>query len=316
MRYLFPIALFAFAAPLAAEPLLLVGNKSENTVSFIDLATGKERERVATGNMPHEIAISPDGKRAAVVAYGDTTVDIFDVASGDLAKRIDLAPNARPHGIVWLADGRIVATTEGSDTLTLVSADLSKVEGISTGQKVSHMVAVNPGGGLAYVANIGSGTVSVVDIDKREKLADIAVGGKPEGIALSPDGRWLWVGDLSAPVVRAIDTSTRTVVAEVSVDPVAIRVAFTPDGRWVVTSNVLAGTLSVIDAEEKTVTRTITVSGDQEAGQVTILFSADGKRLYAAETGRDQIAEIDFEKGAVLRRLNAGKNGDGLAIAP
>ena len=57
------------------------------------------------------------------------------------------------------------------------------------------------------------------------------------------------------------------------------------------------------------------ISGQLEGGQVTILFSADGKRLYAAETGRDAIAEVDLATGEVLRRLPAGKNGDGLAIA-
>ena len=48
---------------------------------------------------------------------------------------------------------------------------------------------------------------------------------------------------------------------------------------------------------------------------MTILFSADGRRLYVAETGRNQVAEVDFESGAVLRRLAAGAQGDGLAIA-
>ena len=59
---------------------LLIGNKGENTVSFVDLATGRELGRAATGPMPHEIAVSPDGRQAAVVAYGGRTIDIFDVA--------------------------------------------------------------------------------------------------------------------------------------------------------------------------------------------------------------------------------------------
>jgi DNA-binding beta-propeller fold protein YncE len=62
--------------------------------------------------------------------------------------------------------------------------------------------------------------------------------------------------------------------------------------------------------------REISVSGSQEAGQVTIILSPDGKRVYAAETGRNQVAEVDLASGKVLRRLPAGKNGDGLAIAP
>ncbi len=92
--------------------------------------------------------------------------------------------------------------------------------------------------------------------------------------------------------------------------------AASPDGRWIVTSDLGAGGLTVIDAQARTVAREIEVSGTHEAGQVTILFSADGRRVYAAETGRDQIAEIDIGEGRVIRRLPAGKQGDGLAIAP
>ena len=66
-------------AKAGAQGTLLVGNKGEDTVSFIDLASGGELARLPTGRMPHEIAISPDGKQAAVVAYGGTTIDIFDI---------------------------------------------------------------------------------------------------------------------------------------------------------------------------------------------------------------------------------------------
>ena len=42
-------------SPLAADTLL-IGNKGENTVSFVDLESGQERARVSTGSAPHEIA--------------------------------------------------------------------------------------------------------------------------------------------------------------------------------------------------------------------------------------------------------------------
>jgi YVTN family beta-propeller protein len=304
----------AFAVPAAAETLL-VGNKGEDTVSFIDLANGKERARVGTGPMPHEIAISPDQKRAAVVAYGGTSIDIFDVAAAKRLKRIDLAPNVAPHGIVWLADGRILATTEKSKSLTVIGPRNDRVRAISTGQNGSHMVAVSRDKARAYVANVPSGTVSVIDLRASKKIADIAVGGMPEGIALTPDGKQLWVGNLAAPEVRVIDTATLRKIATLPTDPVSIRVAISPDGKTAVTSNMGAGTLTLFDVHTLQRTRTISVSGHKEAMQVTILFSRDGKRLYVAETGTDQIAEVDIAKGTVLRRFAAGKNGDGLAIA-
>lgn len=304
------------AAPAAAQTLL-IGNKGEDTMSFVDLATGRELGRAATGRMPHEIAISPDGRQAAVVAYGARTIDIFDVATRTKLRTIDLSPNEGPHGIAWLADGRILATTERSQALTVVDTRHGdRLTAIPTGQQSTHMVAVSADSRRAYTANIRSGSVSVIDLVAGRKLSDIAVGGQPEGIALSPDGRTLWVGDNAGARVLAYDTRTLGKVAELTTGPVPIRVMASPDGRWIVTSNAGDGTLTVIDARTRRVARTITVSGAREAVQVTIIFSADGRLLYAAETGRNRIAEVDMASGRVLRHLPAGTQGDGLAIAP
>ncbi|MCA0210021.1 MAG: beta-propeller fold lactonase family protein [Proteobacteria bacterium] len=316
MRQAIVAALFALslAAPAAAETLL-VGNKGEDTLSVVALASGEELARLPTGKMPHEIAISPDGKQAAVVAYGSTTIDVFDIARRTRLRTIDLSPNQRPHGLVWLSDGRLVATTEGSDSVAVVAPG-DKLTSISTGQKGTHMIVVAPDGRTAYTANIGSGTVSVLDLRTGKKRRDLAVGGKPEGIALTKGGRELWVGDLNAPRVSIWDTKTGKKVAEQPVDPVAIRVLASPNGRLVATSNIAAGTISLFDAGTRALLKTIKVSGEEAKGQVTLLFSADSKRLYAAETGHDKVAEIDVASGNVLRRIAAGKNGDGLAIAP
>lgn len=302
------------ACAAADGPILLVGNKGEDTLSFIDLESGKELSRAATGRMPHEIAVSPDGKQAAVVAYGGTSIDLFDVATRAKIRTIELAPNAGPHGIVWLAVGRIIVTTERSRSVAIVDPAKGIVTAsIATDQNGTHMVAVSTDGSRAFTANIPAGTVSVIDLKTGKKLSDIAVGGRPEGITLSQDGRTLWVGDLEGARVQAFDAQSLEKVAEVATGAVPIRVAASPDGQWIVTSNVGAGTLTIIDAATRAKAREVVVSGSAEAGQVTILFGPNG-RLYAAETGRDQVAEVDLETGQVLRRLKAGKNGDGLAI--
>ena len=319
-------AVLALAGCAPAEPggrdaagagTLIVGNKGEDSLSFVDLATGRELGRAATGKAPHEVAISPDGRQAAVVAYGGRSIDIFDIASRTRLRTVDLAPNEGPHGLVWLADGRLVATTERSRSVTLVDTrrgDL--VSAIPTGQMGTHMVAVARDGRTAYTANIGSGTVSVLDLAAGRKLRDVEVGGRPEAIALSPDGATLWVGDLEGARVQAFDTGSFARLAELPTGKVPIRLVATEDGKWVIASNAGAGTLTVIDAKRLAVVRTVSVSGSAEAAQVTIILSPDGRRLYAAETGRDQVAEVELASGRVLRRLPAGRNGDGLAIAP
>jgi YVTN family beta-propeller protein len=305
----------ASGAPPAGS-VLLIGNKGEDSVSFVDLASGKELGRSPTGKMPHEIAISPDGKQAAVVAYGDKTIDLFDVATRTKLRTIDLSPNEGPHGIAWLKDGRLVVTTERSQSLAVVDPVAGTVSAsIKTDQQGTHMVAVTKDGSTAYTANIAGGTVSVIDLKAGRKLRDIAVGGRPEGIALSGDELVLWIGDLEGGRVQAFDTDTWARLAEIKTGGVPIRVAASPDGKWIVTSNLEAGGLTIIDAATRQHVRDVPLSGSQEAAQVTILFSPDGEYLYAAETGRDTVAEVELATGKVLRRLPAGKNGDGLAIA-
>lgn len=308
------LAAVLLAAPAAAETLL-IGNKGEDTLSVVALASGAELARLPTGKMPHEIAVSPDGRQAAVVAYGGTTIDVFDVAARTKVRTIDLSPNRRPHGLLWLADGRLVATTEGSQSVAVVAPD-GTLTSIATGQQGSHMVVVAPDNRTAYVANIGSGTVSVLDLQAGTKLRDLAIGGKPEGLALARGGRELWVGDLDAPRVTVWDLASGAKVAEQPVDPVAIRVLASPDSKLIATSNIGKGTISLFDAETRAPVRTINVSEGDAARQVTLLFSPDSRRLYAAETGVDKVAEIDVASGKVLRRIAAGKQGDGLAIAP
>lgn len=304
-----------------AEPppgaVLLIGNKGEDTVSFVDLESGREIGRSSTGKAPHEIAISPDGRQAAVVAYGDRTIDLFDVATRKRLRTIDLSPNEGPHGIAWLGDGRVIATTERSQSVVVVEPASGRlVASIRTGQQGTHMIAVSADGTTAYTANIMAGTVSVLDLVNNRKLRDVTVGGRPEGIALGKDDLVLWVADLEGSRVQAFDTESFDRLAEVKTGAVPIRVASSPDGKWIVTSNVGAGSLTIIDPERREAVKELPLSGSEEAGQVTIIFSKDGSRLYAAETGADVVAEVDLASGRVLRRLPAGKNGDGLAIAP
>lgn len=63
-----------------------------------------------------------------------------------------------------------------------------------------------------YVANMVSGTVSVIDAQKYKVVDTIKVGTEPFGCAISPDGRRLYVANQSSEDVSVIDTKRDKVV--------------------------------------------------------------------------------------------------------
>ncbi|MFN9632584.1 MAG: YncE family protein [Erythrobacteraceae bacterium] len=325
------LVMLAACAPMAGPesagaetmaPTLFVAAKRGNTLSKVDLATGKEVLRLPSCTNPHELATSPDGQHVALACYGGTSVDIFRTDSLERVASIDLGANARPHGIVWHASGDLYATAEGRRSIFWLRNPLGETREVfefGTGKDGSHMLAVSPDARTAWTTDLGSRTVTLVDLRTRLAPLSVTVGEEPEGISLSPDGSTLWVSARGSNQAFALDPRTMEVRQAVATGRFPLRIAVRPQGDVAVTSDLQDGSLSVIDTATAKVIRTIAVSGPAEAQtrfQVTILWSDDGKRIYVAETASDTVAEVDYASGTVLRRLHGGDGGDGMAILP
>lgn len=321
----FMILLGVMASWKAAAQTLVVGNKGADTAGFVDLVSGAMRVERATGPAPHEVAVSPDGALAAVVAYGSaaapgTTISLFDVASATALGVIDLGAHRRPHGIVWLPDGRHLAvTTEGSGHLLIVDSESRRIaKAIDTGAPGPHLLALSPDGKRAYVANRGGDSFSVIDIVAGERLAIVPAGRESEGIAVTPDGREIWVGNRAADSVFVYDSASLDKVAEIATDKMPIRVAVSPDGQTVAISNGGAASVGLFDRASRKIVRSIHFAEDSGAPvmPVTLLFSPDGRRLFVALTAIATIAVIDTATWQTVDRIAAGTGSDGLGWSP
>ncbi|MEM6909350.1 MAG: beta-propeller fold lactonase family protein [Pseudomonadota bacterium] len=308
--------------PSTLSGTLFVANKRGNTLSKIDLASGEPVLELPSCTNPHELATSPDGRHVALACYGGTTVDIFSADKLEKVASIELGEKAAPHGIVWHRYGDIYVTAEGRQSIFHIAAPLSDapvLEEFATGQEGSHMLAVAPEANTAWTTDLGSRTVTRVDLVTRREPLSVAVGEEPEGIALAPDGETLWVSARRSNQAFALDPETMEVRKTLGTGQFPLRLAIRPQGDVAVTSNLIDGSLTVIDLAKAEVVRTIAVSSPEQAEQrfqVTILWSDDGERVYVAETASNTVAEIEFSSGEVLRRLPTGEGGDGLAILP
>ena len=110
--------------------------------------------------------------------------------------------------------------------------------------------SVDPAAGTVYVANSGSGTVSVIDEATSAVTATIPVGSGPDGVAVDPAAGTVYVtnfdGGAGINAVSVIDAATRTVTATIPVGAGPWGVAVDPAAGTVYVVNNLAGTVSVI----------------------------------------------------------------------
>jgi YVTN family beta-propeller protein len=309
-------ALLLAALPAVAQHRLLVLNKADHTMVAVDPATMKITGTVAVGRGPHEVVASADGKTAFVANYGDqvpnNSLSIVDLASMKETKRVDLGALARPHGIAENG-GKIYFTSEVSRAIARYDPAADKVDWIAgTGQTATHMIAVAADGKRFYTANIGSDTVTMIQVGPPTGgIWQVKVGKQPEAIDLSPDNKEVWAGHNGDGGISVIDAETREVKATFKVGELPIRLKFTPDGKRVLVADPKANTLVVIDVATRKEVKRIPMDGVP----LGIQMAPDGKRAYIARTQAGKVDALDLEKLEVVGSVETGKGPDGLAYA-
>jgi YVTN family beta-propeller protein len=275
------------------------------------------------GTTGHEVAGSPDGRLAFVPIYGDsgvgkpgtngTKIVVVDVATQKVAGEIDLGYGARPHCAVFgPKDGLLYVTTEMDQSVTIIDPKTLKViDAIPTGEPESHMLALSHDGLRGYTANVGPGTVSVLDLKARKTLSVIPVSGNVQRIAISNDDRWVFTADETAPRLAVIDTATNAVAKWVKLDGLGYGSAPTPDGRFLLIAIPDANAVDVIDLNSMAVVEKIAVGKDPQE----VLVRPDGKAAYVSCIGSNQVAEIDATTWKVSRMIATGNGTDGLGWA-
>ncbi|HUR27896.1 MAG TPA: beta-propeller fold lactonase family protein, partial [Planctomycetota bacterium] len=299
---------------------------------FVDPAKSALVSVVGTGIGPHEIAVEPGGARAVVSNYGaarpGSSLTLVDLQKGIPVETIDLGSHRRPHGLAFRAANRVLVTCEASHALVEVDLDARKVvRALTTDQEIAHMVVVSPDGARAFVANIGSGSLSVFDLEQGLLLKSLPTGKGAEGIAITPDGGEVWVTNRDADTLSIVDTHTLEVSATLPSASVPIRVQITPDGSRAVVSNYASGEVAVFDVKARKELARISLAaqtlGDATGAQPTvppspvgILIEPSGKRAFIACTAANVIAVLDLEKLAPRGLLRAGREPDGLGWFP
>jgi YVTN family beta-propeller protein len=167
------------------------------SVLVYNAATMMLKNTIAVGKEPAEVTIAANGQYAFVANGGSNgkmyvdneagkSISVIDVATLAVVETVPLgftpgyaAYNAARNEL-WVTQagtGRKVVIFEFMGGAWMKHAE------IETGLD-AHAIAFTTDGRTAYITNQGAATVSVVDVNTRTKLRDIAVGKKPNGLVI------------------------------------------------------------------------------------------------------------------------------------
>lgn len=299
----------------AGAATLLVLNKDDATLSFIDPATGAGTATIATGAGPHEVEVTADGRTAVVSNYGGQTagnsLSLIDVGSRKERARVDLGELHRPHGLAT-AGQFAYFTAEDARHIGRLDTASGKVDWrFPTNQERTHMVVASRDGRMLFTTNMGSSTVSIIERgagNGRQTLVN--VGKTPEGLDLTPDGSQLWTSNADGGSVSVVDVATRKLVKTFDIGTRrSNRIKFTPDGTLALVSDLNAGELVVVDVKSQTVKTRLPIG----RGASGILVVPDGSRAYVAAAGERKLVVVDLKSLSVSGQIATGGGPDGMA---
>ena len=304
--------------------MLVAANQGDRDLSIIDPATDKQLATVPEGGITgHEVTTSPDGRTAYVPIYGNSGVGVpgtdgremvvIDIPSREVTGKVDFGHGVRPHCPVYdRASGMLYVTTELDQTVTIIDPRSLKIVGtVPTGQKESHMLVISRDGRRGYTANVGPGTVSVLDLPGRKTVAIIPISSQTQRIAISNDDKMVFTSDQTKPQLAVIDTATNKVKTWVPLPAVGYGTSPTPDGRYLLVVLPKANQMVAVDLATLKVVHSVSVPDDP----VKVLARPDGKVAYVSCTKARQVAVVDLSQWKVDSVIDAGKGVDGLAWA-
>jgi len=300
----------------APEPVLLVSQKGASSIAFYTLE-GELLDETAVNQHPHEIVLSPDGKRLfttdngtmaiEIAGEGGHHVSIIDVEAREKIGEIDLGEYHRPHGIALCADGKLLVTSENPDQLLILDVEQKLISRhYDTGGETPHIVQCSPDSQTAYVSNARSRTVAFINLATGEKKL-IETDDRPEGSVLSKDGSKLYVAHRDSDKVYALDTATGQILGSFATGDEPVRIGLTGDEKTAVYGMLGGRGVGIADLETMEQVAVL-----ETEGLVSLEIAEDGVTATACAQDQDTCYVISVPERKILHTVmvNEGAGPD------
>jgi len=315
--------------PAKPSRLLLIVSKQLPGVTIYNAETNQQISQSITVDIcPHEGAFSLDGQHAYVPIYGSSgvgkpgtdehTLHIFRTSDGKEVARLDTGEYKRPHGIsVGSRSGIVYLTAEVAASLILVDPSKPAIIGaIPTGSNTSHMFALSRDETRAYVSNVRSKTISVLDITGRRLLETIPTEGENQRMILSPNEQWFVTSLGPAKKVAFYRTKDHALDFTVPVDGTPFVGKFSADGKYLYNAGfAVPGRLGTwkIDVGHRRVVASLSEGLGADPGSLEV--NPFTGAVYVSDQATHTIYEMDPQAWRVTSRLSAPPSPDCMGFA-
>ena len=208
-----------------------------NRLDRIDIYAANNQELklvkiVKAAKTPSHIAFTRDSKLTFVTLQDSNELIAIDLATQEIVWRMPIGK--MPAG-VWMTPGEkyLLIGLTGSDLVQVVDWKQQKiVKEIKTGKGAHNFRPVGDKRHI-FLTNRVDSTISIIDMDKLEKVADIkGLPSGPDCMDVTADGKELWVTFRFAKKVGIIDIASRTLVTTIPVGKSPHGIFFYPSASW------------------------------------------------------------------------------------
>ena len=315
---------------IKTDGILYVVNKASSSITIFDLFEGKQIKELPIEIEPHEASALTNPNRVIVTNYGTPdfegkSITVINADTNTIEKTIALGESLRPHGIISLPQpNKVGVVTDIGNDLSVVNVETGVVEKqISTLQDFSHLLVHHPFKPLVYVANINSGSVSVIDVEQDKVIKIIPCSKRAEGIDITPDGLEIWVTNIKENFISVINTETYKTTDRIDTGKEPLRLKFSNDGKYCLVSNSGDGTVSIYDRKTKKQIVNIVIPGKKNIIEkvlyrtprpVGILMHPNGLYAFVSNVTAGRVEVIDMRNFTLVSSIKVGNMPDGLTF--
>ena len=325
-RSLALIALLAaavFVAPASAQngrTMIVQTNSAGDSVMLIDPATDKIVAEIPDEEVVHGAVAAPDGSRMYLSVESTSTLDIVDMKTMKVIKRVPLT--GRPNNVAIRKDGQrvyvAINTAQGGiDIIDTVAMERTKTVRILGGV---HNPFITPDSKYVVAGSTGGSVATVIDTETERPVWSIHFEGgvRPLCFEANPDGstKRMFVQITNFHGFAVVDWATRREVSRVTLPDIppaqrnnegiqgspAHGIKVSPDGKTLWSTSKFNSAVYVYSMPD------LKYLGEVKVGKVPdwLTFTPDSKKVYIANAHDDTVSVIDVAARKEITRMKVG----------